>query len=490
MKDLESSLIKEAVIYGGSRLLVILIPLIMLPIVTRYLTPNDLGQYAAIMAFCSWVMILVGFGGTGPLTRYMSLTLEPEEKKIITSSWVWGMVLTTGIVLSAAWLGRGFIAASFLNDAVLCLPFFLALVAAFGSFITDMFAQILRFDLKATHFSVLQITRGVSTALFSIFLLIKGYQLLGLIIGGLIGALVLLPIYIFFTRDYLRLYINLPMLKKMILFGAPLVPATAMWTGLTMVDRLMLVRYASNADAGLYATAVNLTAPIVLLYAAFGTAWSPRAFQIYKENSQLAPHLYGRVLYIFVYVMVLVSIPLAAFAKDVLMLLTPESYWPAGVVVGLLCVAAISDGSTYITQLGFSIKEKTKYMIIPPIIALLVNVVINYLLIPRWGYIGAAIASALSYAGLSLSYYAIGNKVFPIWVDRKIVFTMICFVLSIGGLGYLSSLENHFLLVRMLVLLISGVILYFLAPIRFQQLKVNYRNWILNRNIKDAQLRS
>ena len=118
------------------------------------------------------------------------------------------------------------------------------------------------------------------------------------------------------------------------------------------------------------------------------------------------------------------------------------------------------------------------------------NVVINYLLIPRWGYIGAAIASALSYAGLSLSYYAIGNKVFPIWVDRKIVFTMICFVISIGGLGYLSSLENHFFLVRMLVLLISGVILYFLAPIRFQQLKVNYRNWILNRNIKDIQLRS
>ena len=114
------------------------------------------------------------------------------------------------------------------------------------------------------------------------------------------------------------------------------------------------------------------------------------------------------------------------------MLLTPESYWPAGVVVGLLCVAAISDGSTYITQLGFSIKEKTKYMIIPPIIALLVNVVINYLLIPRWGYIGAAIASALSFVGLSLSYYAIGNKVFPIWVDRKIVFTMICFVISIG----------------------------------------------------------
>ena len=105
MNDLKSSLIKEAVIYGGSRLLVILIPLIMLPIVTRYLTPNDLGQYAAIMAFCSWVIILVGFGGTSPLTRYIGRTTESEEKKIITSSWVWGMVCTTGIVLSAAWLG-------------------------------------------------------------------------------------------------------------------------------------------------------------------------------------------------------------------------------------------------------------------------------------------------------------------------------------------------------------------------------------------------
>jgi O-antigen/teichoic acid export membrane protein len=489
MNHLRLSLLKETVVYGGGRMVASAIPLITFPIVARYLAPGEFGQYSALLSLCSWVVILVGFGGAGPLTRYVSLASELEEKTTILSSWLAGMVCITLVTLGITFSLREQIAACVLNDGGLSSLFFLALMAAFSSFLVDLFAQMLRFDLRALLYTVLQVLRGILTAAFSILLLVMGHKLVGLIVGYMSGTLLLLPLYVSFTWKYLRLRCDRSVLKKMLSFGLPLVPATTMWTGLAMIDRLMLLRYASSTDAGLYATAFNLTAPLMVLYSAFGTAWSPRAFQIYKESPQSTPDLYGRALYLLVFGMISVSICLAAIAKDVLTVITPKSYWAAGVIVGMLCVASISDASTYITQIGFSIREKTKYMLIPPMIALGVNVALNYLLIPVWGYIGAAVASALSYAGLSLSYYLIGNRIFAIHVDRRLVWVVICFVFSITVFAYLSNFEESRFFTRMFILLISQGVLFALDPLLLRELKAGVRSWALGRKMRSGSLR-
>jgi O-antigen/teichoic acid export membrane protein len=466
-----NSFVKEMMYYGSGKILLGILSLVTFSIITHYLTTEEYGIFNSLTSLCGWVILLISFGGSGPMTRYFVLSNNDFEKKRVISSWIGGMLLIMLFVISITYFGKEFIANSLLHNSGLSWTLLLILILCILTFSVDLLAQILRFDLKAKEFSILQVTQAILAAVLSIAFLITGLKIKGLVLGGLMAGLVLLPFYVLYVRKHLELAFHLTIFWKLLKYGLPLVPASAMWIGLSSIDRIMLLRHSAN-NAGIYTAAFKLVMPVTLVYTIFGMVWSPRAFQVFKKNPSKAPYVYGKMFYIYLFSLIIASISISAFAKNLFLVLTPESYWLASGLVGILSISVICDGSTYITQLGLAIKEKTKFMIIPPLVGFSLNILLNSFFIPIWGYYGAAIASAIAYISLALSYFIIGQKVYPIIVDKKFVLLFMLFVCTIFGFTYLSNLKTNTTILRLLLLCTFLTTMFFANLFPIHELKM------------------
>jgi O-antigen/teichoic acid export membrane protein len=177
-----------------------------------------------------------------------------------------------------------------------------------------------------------------------------------------------------------------------------------MWA-LQFVDRLFLLHYSGEEDVGLYGVAVRLSNLLLLVVTAFSLAWSPFALGLHQRDPNSERLARARVLTLLVLLLGFGAVGLTVYAHEILRIVTPPAYVPAYEVVGLLTAAVVLFGSSAVTMTEISLKRRTLYFTRYAFYAAVVNVALNFLLIPPWGIVGAGIATLAAYAILAVAYY-------------------------------------------------------------------------------------
>jgi O-antigen/teichoic acid export membrane protein len=127
------------------------------------------------------------------------------------------------------------------------------------------------------------------------------------------------------------------------------------------------------------------------------------------------------------------AIVLTIFISELLHLFTTAEYYSAAIAVGPLCFSVIALATMQVTGLGISLSRKTQYFPISAGIAAAVNVALNVLLIPLWGILGAAVATAASYTVLTICYLIFSQRLYPFKYDVQAIIKI-----TMIGVAFLS----------------------------------------------------
>ncbi len=424
----------QTLIYGLGDAVTRVAALILLPIYTRFLTPDDYGKFAIATLFATVVALILDFGQRTAFFRFYFDTDNRDERRRLTGTVLLFLLIAAAVILLplVAFFDR--IAQPLVKDLTLVPLIKITLISTFFDVGSAIPFAIFRAKQYAAKYAALSAARFfISVALNIIAIVVLHWGVVGLIYANLLtSALFFLICMVLTTRD-IEWTIELNLLKRLLRFGLPLIPAGLAYWALNLSDRFFLQKYTDLTQVGLYSVSYSIAAILHMIMGWFNTAYAPYCYSIAKDSD--ARSVYARVMVYAITLLMLVGLGLSIFAREALMLLTPPAYHSAASIVPLIVLAYIFYEVYYLFSFGFDITRKTGYAPFMIGAGAVVNLVLNVILIPRFGMYGAAIATVLSYMLLPIIEYPIVRRLYPVPYDWWRLAKL--FIITIGV--YLAS---------------------------------------------------
>ncbi|HID12177.1 MAG TPA: hypothetical protein EYP17_12925, partial [Candidatus Latescibacteria bacterium] len=241
--------------------------------------------------------------------------------------------------------------------------------------------------------------------------------ILGIVQSNLYTALILFGIVGIYLLTKYPPRFSPAQLKRMLRFGLPLLPASlAIWI-LTWSDRYLLRLLTNYSEVGLYDVAYKFGMIVnMVLVTPFRTAWLPFLFSV-RDNPD-SERIYGTVLTYFLIAAMALFLLLSLFSREIVRLLTTPDYLPAHRAIPLIALGYLCYGVYYIVDAGVLLEGKTQFYPLITGAGAALNVGLNLWLIPRFGMMGAALATLIAYVFIACAMYWASRICHPIAYER------------------------------------------------------------------------
>lgn len=416
----KTGFIGGAGVYFFSNIFNAIIPFILLPILTRYLTPAEYGEVAMFQTLLSALGAFVGVGFVGAAGRkYYDADLSKNELAEFIGSCVQLVIASTVLVFSILFL----LQVQF--SKWLSLKTDYVLFAAILASCTVIFALRLgqwQVQKKALQYGALQISKSLLDMLLSLLLvviLLKGAD--GRIHAQIVASLVFVLIAFFLLKKdgLLKIFIwRKNYLVEALRFAVPLMPHIAGIFLLNSVDRFVINKEIGLAEAGIYMVAVQLTAAAGIVFDAINKAYVPWLFEKLKADNYQEKQKIVKMTYLWFLVIVL-GVLLAFFMGPwLVVLIAGEQYAQAAEVVGWLALGQGFQGMYLMVTNYIFYSKKTGLLSVASISSGLLNLFLLIVLVRILGLQGAAIAFALSMGIRFVLTWFIAHKRHPMpWIS-------------------------------------------------------------------------
>ncbi|MDW8338174.1 MAG: oligosaccharide flippase family protein, partial [Thermoleophilia bacterium] len=296
------------------------------------------------------------------------------------------------------------------GDAELVAAAFVGLWAGMNY---EQMTSVFRVEERSVAFvaaSIANILLTVGATLVLVVALEQGP--LGVIVGNFTGTLLVYTALLGARREQLGLQLDRSLLREMNRFGIPLMPtALFLWTT-NFSDRLFLVQLADVREVGLYSVGVRIASAIVLVLTAFRLAWPAFAYSI--EDDREARRTYAFVLTYLVALTTWVATGLALLSPWIVDWLAAPAFETASRVVGPLAFSTVAFAGYVVVAIGVGRAKRTQFNWVVTGAAAAVNVALNLLLIPRYGMMGAAVATIAAYGTMFAAMAWWAQRIFPV----------------------------------------------------------------------------
>ena len=329
--------------YTASSVVSKLIAVFLLPIYTGALTPADYGAAEVMLASVIAASIIVRLGLIEALLRFYYLADEDRADVVKTGFAALFWATTVGAAIALAF-------AEPISEALLEEPDAeLARLAVFGLWTLTLWEYaltLLRVDERARAFFTLTVLNVLATIPVTVYLVVVADEGAAGILWGTFGTgAVFLAWLLWQQRRRLALRVDGPLLRRMTRFGLPTMPAELTLYSLNFIDRILIVRLAGLAEAGLYALAIKFAQGINVLARGFQLALPPLAYSIADDDE--ARRAYSLILTWFAAVCAFATAGLWLLARWIVDLLAAPEYFEAFEAVGPLA-AGISLYALYL----------------------------------------------------------------------------------------------------------------------------------------------
>jgi O-antigen/teichoic acid export membrane protein len=301
---------------------------------------------------------------------------------------------------------------------------------------------IIRMKEKAKLFSFVQIFQKLMTLGFTVIILLFFNRNFKGIIQAQFFSMVSIAILttVINLKDWLyKFKIDRKLIKKVVLFGLPIIPASIMAWVLNSMDKIALRTWADFEAIGLYSAAFKIVGIIIIVQQAFATFWAPTVYRWYENN--VAKEKYEIVSNKLNSIMILLFGFIILFKDLIIKILSPE-YSEASVIIPFLMFYPIMYTLSETTQMGISFSRKTYYNIIVTGVSGGINILGNYLLVPKYGALGASISTGISYIIFFWLRTIISRF---LWVKLNIKRHIISTIMMIF-FAFLSIMYNNFII--------------------------------------------
>ena len=428
-------LAKHSAIYGLGAVVSRLIGLFLLPVVTRYLTRSELGAVDTLIALSVVLVIALRAGISMAFFRfYFDAEDEPGRTRVVRTSF-WFTMTTATLGLVAGWALAGPISEALFSTHSRAGLVRAAFVLLWAQMNYEQLTSLFRVEERSTAFVLASLANVLITVGATVLLVVglhKGPT--GAVVGNFIGTLCVYLVLLAYRRYQLGLQFSRDLLRQMNHFGMPLVPsALALWA-INFIDRIFIAQYKGQAEVGVYSVAVRISSAIVFLMIAFRLAWPAFAYSI--EDDREAKRTYSYVLTYLVFVCCWVSLALGVLAPWlVAWLARGPGFHRAADAVALLAFATTAYAAYTVVAIGIGRARQTQFNWVVSGVAAAVNVVLNVILIPPYGMIGAAISTAAAYLVLFLGMVLNSHRVYPVDYQWRRVLTLGTVAIGLTVLG-------------------------------------------------------
>jgi len=410
---------KDTAIYGISTIVGRFLNFLLVPFYTHFISRGDMGIYTNIYAYVAFLNIFYIYGMDAAFMKYSSLAGPEEKQKVFSTAYVF--VTLSTLVLSALLLLLRLPFGHLLAVPALYtkLIYYVILILLFDTLALVPFAN-LRLERKAVKFAVLKLANILTNLGLNLLFFLKFHMGIEAIFAANLAAsaltlLLLMPEII--KRLQIRIYGD--QLKKMLRFGLPYLPASLAATMVQVIDRPVVLALTDADTLGLYQTGHKLGFIMMLVVSMFQFAWQP--FFLINAREKNAREIFAKVMTLFVLAASCLWVVVSLFVDNVARLgigngrsLIEGHFLPGLVVVPIILLAYLFNGIYINLQVGIYIEEKTRYFPLVTGAGALVNVAVNFLLIPPLGIIGAALAVLASYMVMGAGLFFFAQKFYRI----------------------------------------------------------------------------
>ncbi len=371
--------------------------IVTLPIIAWYFSPEDIGRLTIFTVSISFSLLIFSLGLDQAYVREFHEV--KDRPRLLRGVFLPGFFLLITILMLIILLPISI--SKILFDIESSLLSALLIFGIFISFISRFLSLILRMQERGLAFSMSQLLPKLfflsiilSYLVFNISPIFKN-----LLIANIFSLFTVFLIFAFTTRhewmQATKSSIDMTKQKQMMSYAIPLIGSGIAFWGLTAMDKFFLRSLSSFTELGIYSVAVTFAGVALVFQSIFSTIWVPTVYKWIAEKVDLEK--IKNIMDLVALAIILIWSIAGIFSWAVAYIL-PADYKNVQHILLLAIAYPLLYSLAESTGVGIGIERKTMFALLATVVALVVNAICNWFLIPIYGAAGAAMGSAVAFS--------------------------------------------------------------------------------------------
>lgn len=401
---------KDASIYLATNTINKTIPFLLLPLLTNYLRPDQLGMIEIFMLSAGFLDMLVCFSADSAVGRaYFDFTNTDEFASY------------TGTALILVFINFSIMMAFILLFYAHMVQFvrlplgwlLLSPVYVLSKCVTMVNLILWRMEKKTVSYALYLLPYSILDITISILLVIILKDWPGRILG-LVGTAVTFAFisqWVLRKRGYLKIIWNKLYARSILRYCLPLLPHNLSYWVKGSLDLFVISSFVGIEGVGIYGVSITIGKGILLIVESFAQTWMPHVYSILSRNNggkeKLVKQSYAYMFFLFVIAMLYIFIAPYVFPYFI-----GDKFVTALKYVPYLVIAHVFDGWYRVFVIYIFYSKKTEYISVLTAVTGIIHIPLLFILVKQFGILGAAIAITCSSIITFISVVWISNKVF------------------------------------------------------------------------------
>ena len=366
---------------------------ISIPVYTRLLSTEEYGVINIFLGVAGVLGSVMSLSMDRSVSRYFFDQKNPEDfRKFNGTSSILASIAFIINALILVYFADGFGKLVGLDNKII----YLLIPYTFINIIGLTFEQIYGPLKKSKEIAISSLARVYIGFALSIFLILlfKEDKSFGQILGQILAGVAIIFYWIKKIRPFVKFSFNIAYIKYIFTYSVPLIPYALSGVIIEQFGKIAIGSSQSLSQAGYYSLALAISSIVSIAIAVTHQAWNPYYFEY--MNSKNYPQLDKDFIRIFK-ITVLVAFGIAAFGEEIGFFLAKKEFLSSMHLIPIFTIGYIFYQLSYAYLRNFGYSRSTQYMTITVFASGISNVLLNFILIPTLGELGAAVSFALSY---------------------------------------------------------------------------------------------
>jgi O-antigen/teichoic acid export membrane protein len=415
--NIKKLLFKSLLSFGSVQILNQLIQFFLLPLYTNKLSKEDYGNIEYVLILNTVFALIFSFQIHQSVMRILAdLTDEVKVKKVISTCF-WFVFVSFLFFTATLAIVHYYVGIRIYFDEKYESLFLIVLVTLFITGLNNYLNSIIIWSMQSVKSSLITALSIIINIGLTIYLvLFENYGIKGIVIAAFCAQFTILPLFILANLKKLGLYFDLQILKENLKFSTPLIFSSLAYYSWFFIDRFMINQFLGKDELGVFSVAVRFAAPIGLILGVLESALFPIVLNNYKNDETKL--LLSNLLNIVMFGFGLFFLGIICFSPNFYNILVNAKFFYGHSLCFILCLGQFFS-KIYFFNPGFAIEKKTTVFLTITVISSVINFGINYLLVPRMGILGAAIATGISAILYFILLFIYSNKFYKINFQLK-----------------------------------------------------------------------
>ena len=401
--------LKDFIIYGFASVIGKVAAVFLMPIYTSVLTQEEYGAMALITSVKGIIDLFSNLNIHSGVARDYK-EVEVDRTRLVSTGLYSILGLSISVFAILVSTQSFWQETVFELDSRFSVAFFIMLLSIPAGSTLSYFAILTRFKRKPILYSIGTIVQLLIQIIVSVIgVVYLHYGIAAIFAGILCGEMFGIFYFTYINRSNIGFTFDKSYLKRVLLFSIPTLPAIlAGWID-SSIGQIIIGKYISKADLGVYSVALQLASVFSFISIALQNVWGPYLYENYKKEGFIkeVKNLYMAI----VLVLTIIAVSVSLFSKEIILLLSNRSYLNASQYFTLLCIPMCIYLLFPMATSGISISRDTKYIGISYVIGSIMNIIFMILLMPQMGIISVPVSLGISrITTYSILYYVSKNK--------------------------------------------------------------------------------